>query len=520
MPSREHLDVKTVQIIRIEGSKFMFDVDKLQSIVDKNEHAKNLPVAVIIINGALRTGKSFFSNFIIRHLYELENPKSSSANKLKDYFKSRRGADIQTLGVWMFDHIFVHNGNAIILMDTQGIFDQELNQAMTVALITLSTIVSSYQIYNLDKRIQEDHLCNMAYFSAYSSLISNTSNTKIGQTLCLLVRDWQNFENGYDLERCDTEADMYKKSLLDDLSIIDETKRETRKKIYNTYDDVVVRLCPHPGHLVTEGKFSGMLSDIRDDFKIHVDHIITRILNDLRPKRIGSNQILLCREFPNYVKEYVTLYDNVKASLPEAMTILETTEKICQENAKTKTIHHYRERMMSRIRETRMTRDDISAWHKSCLRDAQRYFNKLYVMGRDEDIVQIRKDILLLIENEYQQFLMMSREKNILYMALDAVKDFIMYLDINFDLLSELFIKNAFMILALSYIFTSFIPFGGEFIATIISYIICILSGIYICVYLKGRKDELERIKIEHDTTNTTITFPNKERERENKDDM
>jgi len=303
--SAQNQRIKSVQIIRIEGSKFIFDYELFDSIVKQNEACCNLPVAVIIINGALRTGKSFFSNFVIKHLnknnLDENNLEEENDQVLKDYFVSRRGADVQTLGVWILNKIFIHNGKAIVLMDTQGIFDQELNQAMTIALISLSTIISSYQIYNLDKRIQEDHLCNMAYFSAYSSLVSNTDNTKIGQTLCLLIRDWQNYENNFDLEKCDIEADNYKNDFLQDNGLTDKIKIDTRKKIYDTYDDVVVRLCPHPGHLVTEGQFSGKLSEIRDDFKIHVEHIISEILDKIKPKRISGTQNLLCRELPKHI---------------------------------------------------------------------------------------------------------------------------------------------------------------------------------------------------------------------------
>lgn len=490
MSKNENIEIRSVQIIKIEGTKFTFDFDAFTSIVDKNERCKDLPIAVIIINGALRTGKSFFSNFIIRYLKDLDRDDTNlnrNGDILTDYFVSRRGPDVQTLGVWALDEIFVYEGKAIVLMDTQGIFDQELNQAMTIALISLSTIVSSYQIYNLDKRIQEDHLCNMAYFSAYSTLVSNTDNTKIGQTLCLLVRDWPNFENNFDLDRCDAETDMYKNNFLENIKTNDKVKLETRKKIHDTYDNVVVSLCPHPGHIVTEGKFSGKLSEVRDDFKIHVEHIIKKILVDLDPKRIGKNQTLLCRELPSYLKEYVTLYENVKECLPEAMTILETTEKICQDSSRNKTVHFYREKMMSRIRTRIMTKEDIDAWHESCARDAHKFFNKMYIMGKDEDLKKVRDIIMNDIANEYKQCLLCAKEKNMFTVIYKKVSELLRHLNFHVDLLSELFLKNAFFFLSIAYGFTLLLPFGGDFIASIIKYIVCILGGVYLCLYLKDQ---------------------------------
>ena len=484
MSEIDRKETKSVQIIKIEGSKFLFDYNAFQNIVTQNEKARDLPVGVIIINGALRTGKSFFCNFIIRHLKNLNNVDTDNDN-LKDYFTSRRGADIQTLGIWAIDEIFVHNGMGIVLMDTQGIFDQELNQAMTIALISLSTIVSSYQIYNLDKRIQEDHLCNMAYFSAYSDLVSNTNNTKIGQTLCLLVRDWQNFENNFDLDRCKAEAEKYKNDFLIDVGTMDKVKIDTRKKIHDTYDSVVLHLCPHPGYLVTEGKFSGRMTEVRDDFKIHVDHIITHMISELKPKRLSSSQLLTCDELPRYMEGYVSLYENVRESLPEAMTILETTEKICQENAKTKTIHFYKDMMMTRMKSRSMTKEDVEAWHKSCVRDAQRYFNKLYIMGKDEAIKNIRISIMSDIDMEFKQFMMMACEKNIMNIVLDILR----HLDIKIDFMSNVFLKNIIFLLCIGYILTIFMPFGGDFVAMIIQYTICVLGGAYACLYLKEQRD-------------------------------
>jgi atlastin len=520
MPNKEtdkNLEVRSVQIIRIEGSKFIFNYDIFQNIIeaDMNMCCRDLPVAVVIINGALRTGKSFFSNFIIRHLMRLnKNEKDDSNDMLKDYFTSRRGSDVQTLGVWALNKIFIYNGMAVVLMDTQGIFDQELNQAMTIALISLSTIVSSYQIYNLDKRIQEDHLCNMAYFSAYSSLISNTNNTKIGQTLCLLVRDWQHYENNFDIDKCVFESEIYKEDFLcavntkseTKFNLTDPVKLETRKKIFNTYDNVVVRLCPHPGYIITEGKFSGKLSEIRDDFKIHVDHIIKEMLNNVQPKRITGQQILLCKELPKYMKEYVLLYENVKESLPEAMTILETTEKICQETAKTKTILYYKEKMSQRIKNKIMTKDDIDAWHKFCLRESLKHFNRMYIMGKDEDIQSVKQSIMATIDDEYKNFLLFAKKRNILSTIIENFTTMVGKMVTNIDLMNQQSVGMMLFISVLIYMLTFYIngylPAIANLIAYFIRHILCVFAGIYICLYVKNQNNAIREIPM---TTNNLI---------------
>ena len=59
---------------------------------------------------------------------------------------------------------------AILLVDTQGMFDHETTVGLTAAIFGLSTLLSSYQIYNVDKRIQEDNLQQLALFSEYGRM--------------------------------------------------------------------------------------------------------------------------------------------------------------------------------------------------------------------------------------------------------------------------------------------------------------------------------------------------------------
>ena len=433
--------IESVQIIKIEEAEFVFDYDAVKKIIDDNPECADLPIGIVIINGALRTGKSFFNNFVIRHLMRLDDSSEYPEGMLVDYFRSRRGTDIQTLGIWALNKIFVHNGMGIVLMDTQGIFDRELNQAMTTALICLSTLMSSYQIYNLDKRIQEDHLNNMAYFSAYTDLMdslhqsdsiddsisndwSDNDSSKIGQTLSLLVRDWQNFEDSLDLASCKLEVDEYQKKFLSDDVNVDAVKRSTRTKIMNTYDTVNVRLCPHPGLPVTEGVFSGNLSIVRPEFLLHMDYIIDDILDNIEPKRVSGNVELRCSDLADFMGRYVELYRNIKESLPKPQTILETTTKISQTSVKTNTVSKYKQLMMNKIKPSRENESwfvsgpdlsEIANYHSNAKMQAYKHFNSACVMGEERDIREIMNAIEADINDEYQAFKLMATEKNVMY---------------------------------------------------------------------------------------------------------
>jgi atlastin len=507
--------IESVQIIRIEETEFVFDYDAVKQIIDSNPECADLPVAIMIINGALRTGKSFFNNFVIRHL--LKNTEGShdpnvGRNLLKDYFRSRRGPHIQTLGIWALNKIFVYEGKAIILMDTQGIFDRQLNQAMTTALICLSTLMSSYQIYNLDKRIQEDHLNNMAYFSAYTDLMTglnseeressektDESNVKVGQTLSLLVRDWQNFEDNLDLDQCIKETEQYQQDFLFDKSK-DEVKRNTRQKIMNTFDNVNVRLCPHPGHVVTEGVFSGNLNDVRKEFLLHMDYIISDILQNLEPKRVSSNMVLTCSDVPDFMRRYVELYRNIKESLPEPKTILETTSKISQTSAKTNTVARYKQVMIDRISAEPLTHDDIEVLHIRAKNQAYNYFNGMCVMGEEPEIVTIMESIDTEITGEYENFLRMAVERNLMFRINQGINLTIHYFTslLNADFQSIGLQLAIPVLMIVRYIMSFFLPMAlYSVIDWIIGNVIWILIGMLILQYTQDSGESTHEVNEE-----------------------
>ena len=77
--------------------------------------------------------------------------------------------------MWSQPFLFEEAGErvALLLMDTQGMFDNETSMTLTAQIFGLSTLVSSFQIYNVDKRIQEDNLQHLALFSEYGRMAAS-----------------------------------------------------------------------------------------------------------------------------------------------------------------------------------------------------------------------------------------------------------------------------------------------------------------------------------------------------------
>lgn len=78
-------------------------------------------------------------------------------------FSWRGGSDKNTSGILIWSEVFLYDSPtgekiAIILMDTQGVFDNESTVKDNTVIFALSTMVSSVQIYNVQNNIQEDDL--------------------------------------------------------------------------------------------------------------------------------------------------------------------------------------------------------------------------------------------------------------------------------------------------------------------------------------------------------------------------
>ncbi len=77
-------------------------------------------------------------------------------------FSWRGGVERDTMGILMWSDVFLHDAEdekiAIVLMDTQGLFDTNTPAEVNARIFSMSVLISSVQIFNIHKQIAEDHL--------------------------------------------------------------------------------------------------------------------------------------------------------------------------------------------------------------------------------------------------------------------------------------------------------------------------------------------------------------------------
>lgn len=328
------------------GENIILHENNLKQILDSVP--KQIPVSIISIIGAFRTGKSFILNILLKFLennagkymneinsnqiFETIHTIPGNRNCFNNGFVWCNGIESQTMGIWIWNKPIIYNHPingkiAIILLDTQGLFDLNTNQKKTITLFGMSALISSHVIYNVDKRIQEDNLQHLALFSAYGQLVNKgTSSGKCLQTLQFLVRDWQNFDemgSNNELGEFKTFSERYLDQIFSERNSKD--LNNTRNQIKNCFDKIVCSFLPHPGLKAISSGFTGTIKDLNNNFLKNIKKYLneTFIDNRLETKKIGGIDIK-ANEIFKLVKNYLEIFQNEKG-FPKAITILEST---------------------------------------------------------------------------------------------------------------------------------------------------------------------------------------------------
>lgn len=403
--------------------EFRLEKENLRSIIDKIP--KDSKIAIVSVVGAFRTGKSFLLTLLLRYLKHGKsgdmshdwmycdgdsltegncNKKTSQAsnaglaspekqtnppNPKRDdeaaSFAWRGGHDRMTTGIWMWSEPFLYSPPnlgeqiAVLLMDTQGMFDNETTMTLTAQIFGISTLISSTQIYNIQNRISEDHLQHLALFSEYGRIAHqrNDADTEVSddtnswfsssapkpfQRLQFLIRDWANFEesfpgddgDGASTEEKNARHSWYLKLRAEMQSYLtkliktrgDADLQSTRDQIARCFERVDCFMLPHPGLPATKPNYDGSLKLLDASFCELVDRFARLIFDEqLEPKRVQKRHITGI-ELANYFEVYTSLFQSGEG-FPKAMTILDATAEANNRNAYELAVNRYIEKMGS-----------------------------------------------------------------------------------------------------------------------------------------------------------------------------
>jgi len=455
-----------VQIVSVGTEEdqyaFTFHEDTLRDVLSKVP--PGWKVSVVSVVGAFRTGKSFLLSWFLRYL-KLHGSTEPGANAggdtdgdgavdddeaeawyakfatlgQHDGFDWRGGAERNTTGIWIWNEPhFLHRANpatgddedvAVILVDTQGMFDNETTMSLTASIFGLSTLLSSYQIYNVDKRIQEDNLQQLALFSEYGRMAlqndekdgskkvdskTDASTCKPFQHIEFLVRDWQNFDEEEDLDKMEVEMEEYLEKVIAERDAID--LKETRDQISSCFENVTCFMMTHPGFGVTKKNYTGDVSVVDPTFLRLLDRYCERVFNrgdNLIPKAIRGRE-LTAAELGAYIKAYAEMFES-GARFPEAATMLEATANANNSNATNLTVHEYKEKM-DRIAGPNVSSflkpDELEEMHRRAVQECLEHFEDIATFGPERGIETARENTLRSISEDFELYQKLNESRN------------------------------------------------------------------------------------------------------------
>lgn len=241
-------------------------------------------------------------------------------------FHFRGGQDADTQGILMWSEIFTHDDRtdgkriAIILLDTQGIFDNESTLKDCTVIFSISIMMSSVQCYNIMQKVQENDLQSLHLFTEYGELAMemNSIKAKPFQKLLFIVRDWPyEHENYYGYSNEITEkllAEKEKQAF---------EMRLLRKRLKSSFDIIETFLLPHPGLIVQKEQFKGNLHELDPDFIKCVKHLIPSLLapKNLIVKEINGQKMKV-RDFMTHLQMYVDVFNRNELPTPESLAMV------------------------------------------------------------------------------------------------------------------------------------------------------------------------------------------------------
>ncbi|XP_055313931.1 atlastin-like [Sitodiplosis mosellana] len=399
-----------IQLVSPKDKTFVLNGAALSSILN-NDDLEDRHLVIISIAGPFRQGKSFLLNFFIRYL-NAQYKKHDASNWLGgdgplEGFKWRSGQKRETTGIWVWSDFFTHDYEdgrkvAIILMDTQGVFDHQTSTQDNILIFALSIMSSSVQCYNLMQNIKEDNLQHLRLFSEYGRISLNHTSEKSFQKLLFIVRDWPfAHETGYGWNGTKTVENIMK--ITEDQS---DENTALRKQLRQSFNEIDGFLMPSPGEIATKsGSFTGDLNEIDPNFKTYVKILVEELLSPekLIVKKIGGQELTI-QDWVRYLQSSMEMFKGDQ--LPKPKDMFQMTLEASQKKLFSDSLANYVKKMTKALNRSEQPQSDgdFIATHQMAKDETFEEFDKVPKFGDETSISVLHGEIEKAIEKKSNHF--------------------------------------------------------------------------------------------------------------------
>ncbi|KAF4670320.1 Alkyltransferase-like protein 1 [Perkinsus chesapeaki] len=427
--------------IKMDDNEVRVNDEAMEELTKNLEATRCDKISVVSIMGAYRTGKSFMLDLFLRYLrytdgkedsyYPLDDPvalnrrRGSSGDadfnppewllaqgdslqegqKATDShgFHWRPGMDKCTEGIWVWSMPFVRKLNsgdkvALVLMDTQGAWDSKMTKEQSATVFGLTAVLSSKQIYNISKQIQEDKVENLHFFMEVASAALRVSGDKNGeqgkpfQCLEFLVRDWANFDDDMTVRECVAQMNEHLAQHMDEHRVREDSTAVALNKMF---ESVSCFCLPHPGLMIQKKGWSGKLADIDPDFIRFLDFYVRSVFTDphLHAKSILGKD-LSPQTFGPVVNAFVEAFAN---AVPAAATFTQAMARSSNLLGKEQAINEYKSDMeaaMGPKNGSGIKPDQLEQAARKAKTMALQSFSKQTLFGPDDEREKTKEELV------------------------------------------------------------------------------------------------------------------------------
>ena len=220
--------------------------------------------------------------------------KEDSSGKDKDFenreaFAISAGTERNTRGILFWNKPYVItqlNGEkmCVLIMDTQGLWDPYTGNEFNCSIFGLSTLLSSYVIFNQMGNMNTNELNQFSVLTKFSREVSMKKEGNPFQHLDILLRDYAGYSR-----RDDTQKGIERsKDRLKDMQSGD-IEGPIAKGIKDCFSEFDVFSFPTPGEAVMDSEYDGSISDIKPQFMRMMSYYIDQIIRvGIKPRDIGG----------------------------------------------------------------------------------------------------------------------------------------------------------------------------------------------------------------------------------------
>lgn len=404
-----------MQIVTPKEDSFVLEDGILNGILGKDE-LKGMKLYVLCVAGAFRKGKSFLLSLLIMYL-ESQTPDWLKKNdEVPRRFSWEGGPETVTRGIWAWSEVFVMKNSlgeeiAVLLLDTQGAFDDTATVSDNATIFAYSTMISSMQIFNLSSNIQENDLQSLQIFLDYGKVAIKKSENKNKpfQTLIFLIRDWQ-WEDKFPFG-----AKGGKRFLDSKLSTSGKKEElvKVRKDILSCFERIKCFLMPYPGCKIANGRHAKQINDIAAPFCDCMEELVKILFStrDLEPKRIDGS-FVTCDSFLGCMKPYMVILQ--KKEMPTVDTVLQASAQAQNSIALAAAFRLYKKKMDESLKDKSYLEESVLMnIHEKNREEAVNIFRNEKKLGGKDTSKKYESILEEDIKTEFQRYSELNDSKNI-----------------------------------------------------------------------------------------------------------